>query len=257
MAVRLHYQETGKGEPLILIMGLGADGGLWEQHVEAYAQHFRCILLDNRGAGRSPQPAGPYSTEMMARDTLAAMDNLGIASARVAGISMGSGIAQSLALLAPERVQAMVLISSWAHCNQYMKDVFASFARIRQTTSIEHFMQLLQLWIFAPGHFDTNYTELLEGRRMAHFNPMPNHAFAAQCEACIAHDTLEQLHKIHAPCLLTVGDMDIFTPPSCSEAMHKRLANSELAIFSGCGHCHHWEDIELFNQKTTKFLLEH
>ena len=48
--ITIHYEERGKGDPLILIMGLGADGALWEDHVKEYEQHFRCILMDNRGA---------------------------------------------------------------------------------------------------------------------------------------------------------------------------------------------------------------
>jgi pimeloyl-ACP methyl ester carboxylesterase len=238
-------------------MGLGADGSLWEQHVESYARHFRCILVDNRGAGNSPKPAGPYTTEMMAQDTLTLMDELGIESARAAGISMGSGIAQQMALLAPGRIRSMVLISSWARCDQYMKDVFEQFARIRPQVSAEHFMQVLQLWIFTPGHFSSKFSDLLDGRKNALFNPMPDHAFAAQCAACSEHDTLDRLGDMHAPCLLTVGDADIFTPLRCSQEMHERLPGSELSVFPGLGHCHHWEDLEAFNAVTTRFLLDH
>lgn len=256
MTVKLNYKIIGEGEPLVLLMGLGGDGSLWEQHVDMYARHFRCILIDNRGAGGSPKPGGPYSTEMMARDSLALMDELEIETTRVAGISMDSGIAQEMALTAPERVQSMLLISSWARCNTYMKEVFTNFARIRQVAAAEDFAQLLQLRIFAASHFETNCQDLFEGRRTAPFDPMPDYAFAAQCEACITHDTLDKLKTIQTPCLLTVGDEDIFTPLRCSEEMHERLPNSELKVFNGCGHCHHWEDLERFNKQTTEFLLE-
>jgi len=256
MPVKLHYETAGDGEPLVLIMGLGADSSLWELHANAYSRHFCCIMPDNRGAGNSPKPDGPYSTEMMAEDTLAMMDELEIDSARVAGISMGSAIAQCMALLAPDRVRSMVLISSWARCDQYMKDVFEHFTRIRPLVSPEDFMQLLQLWIFAPDHFSANYADLLVGRKDAKDNPMADHAFEAQCAACSHHDTLDRLGEIQAPCLLTVGDKDIFTPLRCSREMDERLANSELAVFPRLGHCHHWEDLKTFNETTTKFLLD-
>jgi pimeloyl-ACP methyl ester carboxylesterase len=256
MPVKLHYETVGTGPPLVLVMGLGAPGSLWELHVNAYAREFCCIIPDNRGAGDSPQPAGPYSSEMMARDTLALMDDLDIGSARVAGISMGSVIAQSMALLAPERVRSMVLVSSWARCDQYMKDVFESFERLRAVVSPEHFMQLLHLWIFAPEFFDSHYDDLLIGRAEAQYNTMSDHAFSAQCAACINHDTLDRLEEIRTPCLLTVGDADIFTPLRCSRQMHERLPHSELAIFPGLAHCHHWEDLKTFNETTMKFLQE-
>jgi len=257
MPVKLHYETLGGGEPLVLIMGLGADNSLWELHAKAYSRHFRCIMPDNRGAGNSPRPEGPYSTEMMARDTLAMMDELQIDSARLAGISMGSAIAQCMALQAPDRVKSMVLISSWARCDRYMKDVFEHFTRIRPLAAPEDFMQLLQLWIFAPDHFASNYADLLVGRKDAKDNPMADHAFDAQCAACSGHDTLDRLGEIQTPCLLTVGDADIFTPLRCSREMHERLPDSELAVFPGLGHCHHWEDLKTFNETTTKFLLDH
>ncbi len=149
--IELAYTERGQGEPLILLMGLGADGSLWEDHVKAYERHFRCILLDNRGAGASDKPAGPYTTEMMAEDVAGLMDALGIPRAMVAGISMGSAIAQQLALAFPDKVQSLLLISSWARCDRYMQDVFEHFHRMRAVVSPEHFLQLLQLWIFTPA----------------------------------------------------------------------------------------------------------
>lgn len=254
---RIAYAERGRGEPLILIMGLGADGSLWEEHVKSYAPHFRCILVDNRGAGLSDKPAGPYTTEMMAKDTAALMDALGIKQARIAGISMGSGIAQQLALRHPAKVRSLVLISSWARCDRYMQDVFEHFLRMHTSATPENFTQLLQLWIFTASHYEKHYADLCEGRRQAVFNPMVQHAFAAQCAACMEHDVLDQLGEIRVPALLTVGDADIFTPLRCSRAMHARMPNSELLVFPGWGHCHHWEDLETFNRKTTEFLLKH
>ena len=50
---KIYYQERGQGEPLVLLMGFGADGNTWEKHVSVYEKHFRCILIDNRGVGLS------------------------------------------------------------------------------------------------------------------------------------------------------------------------------------------------------------
>src|SRR6476660_9398247 len=99
--IRMHYEEQGSGDPLILIMGLGAPGSRWMDHVAAYEKRFRCFLIDNRGAGDPDKPDGPYTTKMMADDTAGLMQALGIENARIAGISMGSAIAQELALSYP------------------------------------------------------------------------------------------------------------------------------------------------------------
>jgi len=253
--IRIHYEERGRGDPLVLIMGLGADGSLWEDHVETFERHFRCILMDNRGAGESDQPDGPYTTQMMADDTAGLMDALGIKHARVAGISMGSGIAQELALAHPGKVRSMVLVSSWARCDLYTKALLDHFAKMRSIAAPADFVQLLQLWIFTAGHYNANIEDLRQGQLDAADSYMPLEAFEAQCGACSTHDTLGRLGEIRAPSLLTVGDADIFTPLRFSEGMHERMPDSELLVFPGLGHCHHWEDLETFNSRTTEFLL--
>ena len=254
---QINYQEQGSGEPLVLIMGLGAPGSLWEDHVASYEKHFRCILVDNRGAGDSDKPDGPYTTVMMAEDTAGLMDALGIGNARVAGISMGSAIAQELALSHPEMVRSLVLVSSWSKCDRYTVAVFEHFKTMRALASPAEFMQLLQLWIAAPGYYGEHYDEMLQGQQEAADGYMPLHAFEAQCDACSTHDSLSRLDQITAPALLTVGDADIFTPLRLSADMHERMPHSELLVFPSGGHIHHWEDLERFNACTIEFLLNH
>jgi len=254
--IEIAYQEAGAGDPLLLIMGLGAPGAAWEKHVEAYARHFRCIIMDNRGAGDSDKPAEDYTTAMMADDAAGLLENLGIPSARVAGISMGSGIAQELALRHPAKVRSLALISSWARCDSYMREVFLHFQTARRDLSLPDFTRLLQLWIYTPDYFSREYSELEEAKG-SEGPVMPNHAFGAQTQACINHNTLERLSAIEQPCLLTVGEMDIFTPLRFSHEMASRLPHAQLEIFKNAGHCHHWEYLGDFNKMTLSFLLKH
>src|SRR6478735_8737537 len=122
--VQIAYHERGEGPPLLLLMGFGADGTVWEKHAAVYEKHFRCIIPDNRGVGKSDQPAGPYSTRMMAEDTIAVMKHAGVESAIVAGISMGGAIAQELALHYPAKVEKLLLVSTWPKFNEYAKAVY-------------------------------------------------------------------------------------------------------------------------------------
>jgi pimeloyl-ACP methyl ester carboxylesterase len=257
--IKINYAEQGYGEPLILIMGLGADGSLWKDHVQAYEKHFRCVMIDNRGAGLSDKPDGPYTTTMMADDIAGLMSAMGIERAKVAGISMGGAIAQSLAIRYPKKVSSMVLISTWARCDTYTKVIFEHFKKMRAAADPGDFTELLQLWIYAADYVDAHLTDLRQGQEDARTNenPMAQYAFDAQCDACITHNTLDQLGSIRVPSLLTIGDADIFTPYHFSKAIHDRIPGSELAIFERVGHAHHWEKLEEFNRKTTAFLLQH
>lgn len=257
--INMHYEERGTGEPLILIMGLGADGSVWEDHVKAYEKHFRCILIDNRGSGRTDKPDGPYSTRMMAEDTAGLMKALKINVAHVSGISMGSAIAQELAILYPESVKSLILNCSWDQCDHYTNRVFETFKALVATSDPVTFTRNLQLWIFTPAYHNNHLDDLLAREESGNNNPypMPVHAFQAQCDACITHDTRGKLNKIKVPTLITVGDKDVFTPMHYSERIAKEIETAELRIFNGSGHTHHWDSLEEYNHQTLDFLLTH
>jgi pimeloyl-ACP methyl ester carboxylesterase len=255
--VNIFYQIRGAGDPLILLMGFGADGNVWEKHAAVYQKHFQCIILDNRGVGLSDQPKGPYTTKMMAEDTIAVMDHLGIEQVKVAGISMGGAIAQELAINHPKRVSCLVLISTWPIFNVYAQVVYENLKKLRITSKPEDFMELLQLWIFASPYYENNLAELKEGQldAAANANPQSQNGFEGQLDACIHHNTVDRLEQIKVPTLITVGGMDIFTPPPFSHILNEKIVGSKLITFPNGGHVHHWEDLDYFNQVTTKFLL--
>ena len=125
----IYYEEVGQGQPLVLIMGLGADNTAWKEHYDAYKAHFRCILVDNRGAGQSDKPQGSYTTKQMAKDTIGVLDALNIDKAHFSGISMGGAIAQEIGIEYSERVKSLSIVSSWAKCNVYMTRVFEKIGR--------------------------------------------------------------------------------------------------------------------------------
>jgi pimeloyl-ACP methyl ester carboxylesterase len=262
--IQLAYEERGEGDPLVLIMGLGADGQVWDLHAQEYAKRFRCFLVDNRGTGQSDKPKGPYSTAQMADDYAGLIKSLGLGKVRVAGISMGGAIAQQLALRHPDLVRSLVLVCTWAKCDEYARAIFKHFAKARAALKPADFVQLLQLWIWTPAYMQANAADLVQAQVASAAAAstgsdsawMPLHAFEAQCDACIEHDTTSLVHKINVPTLLTVGTHDIFTPMRFSEALHERIAGSKLKVFSGGGHVHHWEALEEFNQATTQWLLE-
>ncbi|MEX1239694.1 MAG: alpha/beta fold hydrolase [Cyclobacteriaceae bacterium] len=255
---RICYQIRGEGEPLILLMGFGADGNTWEKHAREYEKYFKCILIDNRGVGSSDQPKGPYSTDMMADDTVAVMSHAGVERARVAGISMGGAIAQELALRHPEKVRTLALISTWAKFDNYAKTVYGNLKKLRRTSNAADFMELLQLWIFAPPFYAHHMDELVEAQRAAADGQRQSQdGFEGQLDACIHHDTTARLSKIKVPTLVTVGEMDIFTPPAFSDVLATGITGAEYAKFPRAGHVHHWEDLERFNMMTTQFLKNH
>src|SRR4029077_14492830 len=106
---RIHWEAYGHGDPVLLIMGLGATLELWHRVTPMLSRTYRTILFDNRGAGRSDAPPGPYSIPGLAEDARAVLAAAGATTARVFGASMGGMIAQELALNHPGRVRSLIL----------------------------------------------------------------------------------------------------------------------------------------------------
>lgn len=252
--IDLACAERGCGSPLVLVMGLGADRSAWELHLQAYEKRYRCYAVDNRGVGMSAKPAGPYSTAQMADDYARLIEARALRPVRVVGISMGGAIAQELALRHPGLVERLVLVSTWARCDAYTAQVFSHLATVRAALSPAAFASLLQLWIWTPQYVNQHVDELVEARRAGAEPPQPQHAFEAQCAACIAHDTADRLSEITVPVLITAGQADIFTPLPLAEEICARIPAAELEVFPDAGHAHHWEALDAFNRLTTDWL---
>src|SRR5919199_3096853 len=105
--MRLHVEEHGDGEPLLLIQGLGQGMWAWREQLAAFAERFRVIAYDTRGTGRSPQPDEPYFIPDLAEDAAGILCGR---RARVVALSMGGYVALTLALSHPELVGSLVLI---------------------------------------------------------------------------------------------------------------------------------------------------
>lgn len=250
--IELSYVERGTGDPLILIMGLGAGLESWELHVREYEKHFRCFTVDNRGAGESDKPAGPYSTAQMADDYAGLIRALELPKVRVVGISMGGAIAQELAIRHAECVERMVIVSSWARTAGYSSEVFAQLRSSRDILPRQDFARLLQLFIWSPPYVDDHLSELIDSR--GEQSAMPAAAFQAQADACLRHDTIGRLTDLRIPTLITVGDRDTFTPIELARELAGEISGAELKVFPGAGHAHHWEMLDDFNSYTARWL---
>ena len=107
--VKIFWEETGQGDPILLVMGLGWTSHLWHRTRDLLASKCRVITFDNRGVGRSEVPAGPYAIATMAADAASVLDAAGVQSAHLYGISMGGMIAQEFTLQYPARVKSLIL----------------------------------------------------------------------------------------------------------------------------------------------------
>lgn len=256
--VKIAYQDRGCGEPLLLIMGLGASSLKWEPHIQAYGPHFRVLAMDNRGAGHSDKPeTDAYTIAEMAADAIAVLDAEGIDSAHVNGISMGGAVAQYLAIHYPERVRSLVLTNTFPRCNVSLRRSIEFLRDSNGQLDGRTFGRILQWIIYAFPFQETNEAFILDGEAndADSANPQPSYAFKAQCNAILGFDEAANLGKIACPTLVCAGDKDLFAPVPLTMDMVNAIPGCELYMCRDGGHVQHWEQLEAYNEKSLEFLL--
>ncbi len=254
----LHVQTIGRGTPLLLLMGLGAAGDKWAPNVAVYQEHFRCILVDNLGAGRSDKPQQEaYSVAEMARDAAAVLDALGVEKAHVNGISMGGAIAQELVIAHPQRVKSLILTSTFASVSNSFRTAIETLRDNIDVMDKKAFKRLNQWMTFAQKTQNTRPDFLLEmAQSDAEYPyPMPSYAYKAQCNACLGHNAADRLKKITAPTLVAAGACDLFVPYEKTMELCEKIPNATLYLCKDGGHVHEWEHLEDYNRVTLEFLL--
>jgi pimeloyl-ACP methyl ester carboxylesterase len=250
--VRLAHEEVGDGPPVILIMGINAGGSAWQPHVDQWSRAFRCVVVDNRGAGASPAPPGPYSTVELADDYAALITELGLGPCRIVGISMGSAIAQELALRHPDLVERLVLVATWSRPDPYVADVLRVIGRLRALADTRTFTTHLQTLIWTPQWFTDHGGELAAAREVT-----PDVGVAAlqsQIEACLEHDARSRLDRIAVRTLVTAGEQDRFIPCHLAREVADAIPGARYELFQQTGHVHHWEELQRFNDVVEEFL---
>jgi pimeloyl-ACP methyl ester carboxylesterase len=236
----------------VLVMGINADATAWTPHTEQWQRSFRCIAVDNPGAGRSPAPPGLDTTAAVADDYAALIDRLHLGPATVVGISMGGAVAQELALRHPEMVERLVLVATWAACDPYTATVLEVIGALRQHVSPAQYTAHLQSLVWTPRWFDEHVDELTAQREQE--PAVPTEALLGQLAACRTHDTTDRLGAIAVPTLVTAGGVDRFVPPEVSAELSRRIPGARLELFAHTGHVHHWEELRRFNDLVEEWI---
>jgi pimeloyl-ACP methyl ester carboxylesterase len=234
--VRLHYEVTGPktGEPIVLVMGLGMDMSGWDEMLP-YLEGFRVLRIDNRGAGLSDAPNRPYSIPGMARDVIAVMDAARMETAHIYGASLGSMIAQEIALSHRDRVRTLILgcpSPGVVSVPGSLRMLTLLLTRTRYTPEEAFARAAPFLFHTALEDPDALKRALLQ-RQTAPFQPV---GFRRQLEAVLRWSSLRRLPSLRVPTLVIHGDHDRLIPTINGRLIARLIRGAKLHIVKGAGH---------------------
>lgn len=226
MDIELHCEETGGGEPLVLLHGNGEDGTYFAHQIAHFSQRFRVLALDTRGHGKSPRGEAPFTIRQFARDLLAFLDARGIERAHLLGFSDGGNIALVFALAHPERVGKLVLNGANLNTRGVKRSVQAP---------IELGYRMARLFAGLSAKARAN-AEML-GLMVNDPNVAP-----------------EELAALTAPTLVIAGENDMIREDH-TRLIAERIPNARLAFVPG-DHFVAAKNPAAFNREVERFLLE-
>jgi|ERR1044072_4128244 pimeloyl-ACP methyl ester carboxylesterase len=253
---KIYWEEHGEGEPLVLVMGLASTLDMWHRTRPVMKEHFRTILIDNRGVGRSDVPAPPYSIATMASDVAAVMDAAGIESARLFGISMGGMIAQEFTLNYPERVRSLVL-----GCTNFGgRNVKPASPNVVELLRARGMMAAEEAaWAMVPHVYDKSTPrERVEediAIRMKWFPTMEG--YFGQIGAIFSWEAGERLPQIQIPTLVIHGETDELVPPENGRLIAELIPNAKLVLLPEASHIFVTDKPEISHQTILEFFQTH
>lgn len=258
--IDMYYEVQGEGEPLVLIPYLAADQACYAFQVVDYAKAYTCFTLDLRGAGLTDKPDGIYTTRLLADDVAAFMQEAGIGSAHIAGLSLGAAAGMWLAAKYQDRVRSLSLHSAWPATDDYLRVAVEGWRIMAQGLGsvTEMVIKGIFPWCLTPELYSArpDYVESLAA--FVRSRPMPQVAeFMRQSEAVLTHDATAVLGAISAPTLITFGRHDAVTSTRFAEPLAGGIAGSELTVFEDCAHAPLYENVDEFNRRTLAFLNNH
>jgi pimeloyl-ACP methyl ester carboxylesterase len=257
--VALNYEISGSGEPLLLLMGTSGAIPLWGEITARLAQTHQVIAMDNRGLGGSDRGVGPISVGSMAEDASALLEALEIPRAHVMGWSLGSAVAQEMALAHPDQVASAVMFGTWGRCDGFQRSVLSAFRLPYVLRDMDSALAVSGL-AFSPQLLDhPDFAAMLEPMLPAFpQNEAQMQVTVEQWDADLAHDTLDRLPGITAPTLVIVGEQDLLTPPWQAKKVADAIPGARFELVAGPGSSHgmHIERPDDVTKLVTGFLGE-
>ena len=249
---RLYYEDTGGNAPTVLFLhGAGGNHLSWWQQVPVFAEEYRCVTVDQRGFGQSPDAAGGPGPAALAADALALLDHLEIERAAIVAQSMGGWAAVGAAVESPGRFWAIALANTVGNLTN------PEITALRQRLAAASPPRPPVLWHAALG-------ETFRARdKVKSFL----YAQIAGTNAPLSADFRDRLGRLTTPVeryaatgvptLFLTSDEDGLIWPELSSIVHQHVPGSHFVRVEAAGHSTYFERPDVFNREVGAFLKAH
>lgn len=257
--IRLSYNDCGDGPPVLLLTGTGAPSSVWDLHqVPALrAAGFRVITMDNRGIPPSDDGTDGFTIEDLVSDVAALIDFLDAVPCRVIGTSMGSYIAQEVALAHPELLHSVVLMAACGKSSLVQRELAEGEAKL-----IEQGIELPPGFLAAVRAMHnlgpaTLADDDLAGDWLDLFaasGSWGGPGIRAQLLLSALPDRLDAYRAIKVPCHVVSFEHDLVAPPAAGLELASAIPGATYRTIPECGHFGYLENPEAVNRELIRFL---
>ena len=262
--VRLHYEESGSGVPVIFVHEFAGDHRAWEAQMRHFGQRYRAITYAARGYPPSdvPQDVARYSQARAADDIAAVLDHLGIAKAHVVGLSMGGFATLHFGFRHAARALSLCVAGCGYGAEKGQRDRFKS-----EVAAVAAFLDEQGIAVFAAKYAygptrvqfenkDPRGFEEFKGQLAEHSAVgARNTQLGVQGERPSLYDLVDQMAALTVPVLILTGDEDW---PCLQPAllMKQTIPTAALSVMPNCGHTINLEDPDQFNRLVGDFIVQ-
>jgi 3-oxoadipate enol-lactonase len=249
---KLFYEEEGAGFPLIMLHGLHGSSSMIKDEINRLKNHCRTIALDARGHGKSDRPPH-YTMAEHVQDVINLLDHLKLETASLLGISMGSYIAQGVAVSVPHRLKKLILVVSKSHGKtSSMLELIERHAEELEGLSFEEKFNTASKYMFHDlNAVQKSFRDFFDRQAMLTSPPEQE----AANKALEGFDFRNDLYKVTARTLVISGKYDGLNPPEKGQEIASRIPDATFIEFMHSGHAPSIEEPERFIKEVTYFLM--
>ena len=256
-AAGLYYELHGPEDAprLILSSGLGGSASYWAPNLPALAEHFRVLVYDHRGTGRSDRALPDTVTvDDFADDILALMDAVGWPRAHIVGHAAGGVTGLALALKAPDRLDRLVVVNGWAKADPHFLRCFEARLNLLRHSGVEAFLRAQPIFLF-PADWISAHTADLDAELPHQIGGFPGaETMEKRIAALAAFDVVGQLASLTTEVLTLVAEDDMLVPAAAGARLNAALPRNRIATMRRGGHACNVTDPDTFNRLVLDFL---